>query len=217
MVLRKPGKIYIQSVQQDSAEKQQHNQTTPQTRPQTTFLIVASIYVVLIVLSSAIGRLPILIPTQWVSVVVFILFTPIFLYSISSMLRPWLVIAIGFPSLALGELLFCGIYGCGGELTINLVLTLSSWGIASLLISLLRTKNAIIAMLIGGLWTFLGLLIPAIIYYTLILNWSALYMIIYALITMTLNLILMPFALLLNYALRRLLHVQYFDELLPQQ
>ncbi len=215
MALRKPGKICIQSVHQDSAEKQQHDKSIPQTRPQTTFLIVASIYVVLIVLSSAIGRLPILIPTQWVSVVVFILFTPIFLYSISSMLRPWLVIAIGFPSLALGELLFCGIYGCGGELTINLVLTLSSWGMASLIISRLRTKNAIIAMLIGGLWTFLGLLIPAISYYTLILNWSALYMIIYALITMTLNLILIPFALLLNHALRRVLHVQYIDELLP--
>jgi hypothetical protein len=69
-------------------------------------------------------------------------------------------------------------------------------------------------MLSGGLWTFLGLLIPSTIYYTFILSWSALYMVIYALLTTAFNLALLPLALLLNYTFRRLLHSHYFEELL---
>jgi hypothetical protein len=133
------------------------------------------------------------------------------------MVRPWLVIGICFPTLALSELLWCGVYGCGGELAVNTVVTFCSWGIACLIISVLRSHHGIIAMLIGGFWTFLGLLIPTTIYYALILDWSALYMVIYALLTMGFNLALIPIALVLNYALRNLLHVHYIDELLPLQ
>ncbi|MFW9832114.1 MAG: hypothetical protein ACFFD8_10115 [Candidatus Thorarchaeota archaeon] len=214
MLSKKTSEAGMGTSQDEASEEEQHNNAVPPTRPQIRFVVIAAFYVMLILLSSTFLRIPLLIPTQWVSVVFFVLITPIFLYSLSVMVRPWLVITITFPSLAFSELLWCGVYGCGGELGVNLALAFSSWGIASLIISFLRTKNEIIAMVIGGFWTFLGLLLPATIYYALILNWNALYMVIYALLTMSQNLMLIPLALLLNYSLRKLLHIQYLDELL---
>ncbi|MFX0092034.1 MAG: hypothetical protein ACFFBD_09760, partial [Candidatus Hodarchaeota archaeon] len=177
-------------------------------------ILTVMVFSALIVLSSVFLRIPISIPTTWITVVAFIYLSPIFLYSISTMVRPWIVIVICFPSLVLGEWLWCGVYGCAGELPVNVIFVLSSWGIGCFLISLFRSRNEIVAMLIGGLWGFPGLLIPALGYYGLILNWNPLYIVVYSLLSMIFNLVFIPVSLLLNRLLRRILKVQYLDELL---
>ncbi|MFX1577260.1 MAG: hypothetical protein ACFFCF_08795 [Promethearchaeota archaeon] len=207
------GKRTEQQIQPDSSDTVESKQSIFEMQAQTKFIAIALLYAFSILATSTFLRLPILIPTQWVSVVFFVLITPIFLYSFSAMVRPLMVIAICFPSLALGELLWCALFGCGGELLVNLIFTFSTWGIACLLISLLRTRNELLAMFTGGLWTFLGLLVPATIYYAFILDWSALYMIVYALLAMSVHVVLIPFAFILNRVVHKLLEVQFFDEL----
>jgi hypothetical protein len=83
-----------------------------------------------------------------------------------------------------------------------------------MLISLLKKRNELKAMIIGGLWYFAGLLIPTAIYYSEILNWNILYMVIYSLIAMIFNLTLIPLSLILNRLLRGVLKVEYLEELL---
>ncbi|MFX0067101.1 MAG: hypothetical protein ACFFC7_33640 [Candidatus Hermodarchaeota archaeon] len=201
-------------VQQSQAEEPRNTDSRSLIEPEKSFILIASGFFVLIIISSTLLRIPILIPTHWVSVVFFLYVTPIFLYSLSTMVRPWITLAIGYPSLALGELLWCGLYGCAGELPLNVIITFSTWGIGCLLISLLRKKNELVAMLIGALWGFIGLLVPTVIYYALILNWSPLYMVAYSLISTVFNLIFIPVSLLLNLLMRRMLEVQHLDELL---
>ncbi|MFX1253860.1 MAG: hypothetical protein ACFFCZ_19775 [Promethearchaeota archaeon] len=201
-------------VQQSQAEESKKTDSMVLIEPEKSFILIALGFFVLIILSTTLLRIPIVIPTHWVSVVFFLYVTPIFLYSLSTMVRSWIALAIVFPSLALGELLWCGLYGCAGELPLNVIITFSTWGIGCLLISLLRKKNELVAMLTGALWGFIGLLVPALIYYALILNWSPLYMVVYSLISTVFNLVFIPVSLLLNLLIRRMLKVQHLDELL---
>jgi hypothetical protein len=155
-----------------------------------------------------------MIPTTWITGVFLIYLAPIFLYTICTMLRSLLSITISISSIVLGELLWSVVYGCMGELLVYVIVSLSSWGIACLLISLLRKRNELGAMIIGGMWCFAGLLIPTAIYYSEILSWNILYMVIYSLVAMVFNLLLIPLSLILNRLLRGALKVEYLEELL---
>ena len=166
------------------------------------------------VLGSVFLRIPILIPTSWITAVFLLYFAPIFLYTISTMLRPFLSNTICFSCILVGELLWSVVYGCTGELIVYVIIALSSWGIACLLTSLLRKRNEPGSMIIGGLWCFVGFLIPTAIYYSEILSWNILYMVIYSLFAMVFNLILIPLSLILNRLLRRILKVEYLEELI---
>jgi hypothetical protein len=170
-------------------------------------------YLVLIVVSSVFFRIAIYIPTPWVTAVLYLYIAPIFLYSISAMVRPWAVVVVCFPSLAIGEALWTVVYGSAGELPLNLIIALNAWGIGCLLISFLRKRNDVLAMVIGGAWSFFGFLVPTIIYYDAILNWNVLYIIAYSLFSMAFNLALIPAALVLNHVIRRSLKVKDLEEL----
>ena len=178
------------------------------------FILVLVLLSISSVLGSVFLRISITIPTTWVTGVFLIYLAPIFLYTICIMLRSLLSITISISSIVLGELLWSIVYGCTGELLVYVIVSLSSWGTACLLISLLGKRNELGAMIIGGLWYFLGLLIPTAIYYSEILSWNILYMVIYSLVAMVFNLLLIPLSLILNRLLRGVLKVEYLEELL---
>jgi len=71
----------------------------------------------------------------------------------------------------------------------------------------------LLALSVGALWSFIGILIPTAIYYESILHWNLLYMVAYSLFSMIFNLILVPPALVLVFALRRTLKVKNLEEL----
>jgi len=73
----------------------------------------------------------------------------------------------------------------------------------------------LLALPVGALWSFIGILIPTVIYYEAILHWNLLYMVAYSLFSMIFNLALVPPALVLVYALRRTLKVKNLEELFP--
>ena len=178
------------------------------------FILVLVLLSISSVLGSVFLRISITIPTTWVTGVFLIYLAPIFLYTICTMLRSLLSITISISSIVLGELLWSIVYGCTGELLVYVIVSLSSWGTACLLISLLGKRNELGAMIIGGLWYFLGLLIPTAIYYSEVLSWNILYMVIYSLVAMVFNLLLIPLSLILNRLLRGVLKVEYLEELL---
>jgi hypothetical protein len=123
--------------------------------------------------------------------------------------------SICFPALVLGEVLWSILYGTGGELLVNVILALNGWGLACLLISILRNKSMLLVLPVGALWSFIGILIPTAIYYETILHWNLLYMVAYSLFSMFFNLILVPPSLVLVHVLRRTLKVQNLAELFP--
>ncbi len=201
---------------EDQANGLGHIKSNSQMDSWRRFVLIAALFSILIVISSSFLRIPFLIPTPWITGVLFLYLAPIFLYSFSAMVRPWLVLAICIPSLCLGELLWCIVYGCAGELLVYVIITLDTWGIGCILISFLRNRNEIIALLVGGLWSFPGLLVPTYIYYSLVLNWNSLYPVAIALLTMIFNMIIVPASFALNYVLRKALRIHYLDELLPE-
>lgn len=178
------------------------------------FDLIGSSYLVLIVISSVFFRAAIYIPTPWVTAVLYLHLAPVFLYSMSAMARPWVVVAICFPSLVIGEVFWTIVYGSAGELLFNVAVALNAWGIGCLLISFLRKRNTGLAMLVGGAWSFFGFLVPTIIYYGMILNWSALYMVAYSLFSMVFNLVLIPAALALNYMIQSIFKANSLEELI---
>jgi hypothetical protein len=169
------------------------------------------------VILSIFFRIPILIPTPWTTAIYYLYLAPILLYSFSVMVRPWIVMSLCFPALVLGEVLWCILYGTGGELLINVILALNGWGLGCLLISILRNKNILLVLPFGALWSFIGILIPTAIYYEVILHWNLLYMVAYSLFSMIFNLILVPPALVLVYTIRKTLKVQNLEELFPHR
>lgn len=166
-------------------------------------LLFALSFSMVIIITSVFFRFPIFIPTPWVTAILYIYIAPVFLYSLSAFVRPSLVIAICIPSLAIAEILWSVVYGSAGELMVNVILSVNTWGVGCLLISFLRKRNEILAMITGSIWSFFGVIIPASIYYGLVLNWSILYMVAFSLFTMLFNIALVPVALILNYLLRQ--------------
>ena len=159
-------------------------------------------------------RVPVQIPTPWATAILYLYFAPIVHYSLSALLRPWVVASLSFPALALGEVLWFSLYGSGGELLVNEILALNAWGIGCLFISVLQNRNLILALSVGAIWSFVGVLVPAAIYYSLVLHWSVLYMVAYSLFVMVFNLVLVPPSLLVVLTLRRALGVKSLEELL---
>ncbi|GAI13780.1 unnamed protein product, partial [marine sediment metagenome] len=119
---------------------------------------------------------------------------------------------------------FCLIFGCGESLPAYLIFMVVSPGFAGALISILKQKikkeiyGEIIAMIIGGIWQYLGLMISAFIYYEVFISglswklyavyiWFPFFSTVYALL-------LIPISLALNKALRKILKIRYFNELL---
>lgn len=211
---RKKTDLNLRNVQQSQLEVPENINSSSQIEDWKMFVLISTIYSALIVVFSVFLRIPILIPTPWITGIIFLYLAPVLLYSFSIMIRPWMVLVICFPILCLGELLWCIVYGCAGELLVYVIISLNSWGIGCVLISLLRNRNETIAMLIGGLWIFPGLLVPTYIYYSMILNWNPLYMVAISLITMALNLVVIPASIALNHAIRKVLKIQYLDDML---
>ena len=176
--------------------------------------LIVILFLMLSILLSAFFPVPVPIPTPWTTAILYMYFAPVVLYSLSALVRPWIVVSLCLPALILGEILWCGLYGSGGELLINVILAVDAWGIGCLLISVLRKRNLVLVLSVGALWSFIGILVPATIYYSVVLHWSALYMIAYSLFVMIFNLVLVPPALVIVFALRKALGVRSLEELL---
>lgn len=178
------------------------------------YLVLTSINIMLLILFSIFIKIHFLLDTPWITVMIYIFFTPLLIYSISIMFRPAFVFIIIFLGLTLGEILFCIIYGCGGEFPFYLISRLLSQGAAALIISSIRKKNEVLAMISGGIWMFIGLFLISYIYYVLILNWGSDYIIIYSILFGGINFAFIPLSILINKILRIVFKVKYLEDLI---
>ncbi|MFX0087831.1 MAG: hypothetical protein ACFFAU_19420 [Candidatus Hodarchaeota archaeon] len=140
--------------------------------------------------------------------------TAIIIFSIGILFRPSIASIIGLIGLIAGEIVFCLLFQCGGELWFNMALSLFSFGVTILLISLLRKKNEALAMILGACWLFPGFYIPMNLYLEGVFNFGESNVLLISLINFALNFVLIPFALVLNKGLRTIFQTKYLDELI---
>jgi hypothetical protein len=143
--------------------------------------------------------------------------TGILIFSIGILFRPSIASIIGLIGLITGEIIFCLLFQCGGELWFNIVLSVFSFGVTITLISLLRKKNEALAMILGACWLFPGLYIPMNLYLEGIFNFGESNVLLISLISFVLNFILIPFALLFTKAVRTIFQTKYLDDLIFEE
>ncbi len=199
-------------------EEKSKNDDTPDKKDEKVdfrkFFITLIIFTGLVAFLSAFIKIPITLNLYWITLTYYLYFTPLLIYTIGIMFRSWIAFVMGTLGVILGEMIYCLAYGCSGELPYYLIFALVSRGAEVLLISLLRKKNELLAMLVGGLWVLIGLLLVYYLYYYRFLYWDLTFVILYAIISALLDLIFIPFSFLLNMALRKALNVKYLEELL---
>ena len=147
----------------------------------------------------------------------------ILIFSVGIMFTPWVALFICTLGSVLGEWMYCLIYGCGEETPVFLLFMVLSPGLAGALISVLRQKlkpsliNEIIAMIIGGIWQFVGLMIGAFVWYLGFLSFYLIIVfIVYPLYSTIFDLFLIPLSLLLNKGLRSAFNLKFFNDLLNE-
>ena len=189
------------------------------------FIITIVIFIISIALFTSFLRIPYFNNTvETYNLIFYVNLASILIFSTGIMFRPWVALFICVLGSVLGELIFCLIFGCGESLPAYLIFMVVSPGFAGALISILKQKikkeiyGEIIAMIIGGIWLYLGLMISAFIYYEVFisgLSWKlyAVY-IWFPFFSTVYDLLLIPISLALNKALRKILKIRYFDELL---
>ncbi|MFX0184583.1 MAG: carcinine hydrolase/isopenicillin-N N-acyltransferase family protein [Candidatus Hodarchaeota archaeon] len=143
--------------------------------------------------------------------------TAIIIFSIGILFRPSIASIIGLLGLIAGEIVFCLLFQCGGELWFNIALSVFSFGISITFISLLRKKNEVLAMILGACWLFLGFYIPMNLYLEGIFNFGESNVLLISLINFALNFMLIPFALLLTKGLRIIFQTKYLDDLIFEE
>jgi hypothetical protein len=139
--------------------------------------------------------------------------TAVIIFSIGILFRPSIASIIGLIGLITGEIVFCLLFQCGGELWFNMALSVFSFGVTIPLISVLRKKNEVLAMILGACWLFPGFYIPMNIYFGGFLNFGESNVFLLSLANFTLNIILIPFALLLTKGLRIIFQKNFLDDL----
>jgi hypothetical protein len=140
--------------------------------------------------------------------------TAILIFSIGILFRPSIASIIGLLGLVMGEIVFCLLYQCGGELWFNIILSGFSFGVTISLISLLRKKNETLAMILGACWLFPGFYIPMNLYLEGIHNFGESNVFLISLINFTFSFILIPFALLFIKGVRTVFQTKYLDDLI---
>ena len=143
--------------------------------------------------------------------------TGIVIFSIGILFRPSIASMIGLIGIVAGEIVYCLLFQCGGELWFNLILSMFSFGVTITLISLLRKKNEALAMILGACWLFLGFYIPMNLYLEGVFNFGESNVLLISLINFVLNFILIPFAFLLTKGLRIFFQTNYLDDLIFEE
>jgi len=174
-------------------------------RPAGRLSLVALFALGAMALSRTILRIPIpLVPIpNLVTVTLYLSFTAALVYWIGATFRPWLAVALCGLGLVLGEAVHCLLYGPSDELWAYVVFALAAYVPATWIISLLRRKRALLGMILGGLWTFLGLYLPASYYYRVFVHWEE-HVLFYAVLVGAFNLLSVPLAYLIVWYGRRL-------------
>lgn len=177
------------------------------------FVLVAGTLVCTMVLSRTVLRIPIRFAPvpNLVTVTLHLSFMAALVTLTGLAFNPWLAVPLAVVGLVISEVAHCGLYGCSAELLAYIVFALSSHGLATGIVALLRKRSSPLAAFAGWAWAFIGLYIPARRYYTVFAGWDE-YVLLYTVVLSAANLLSLPLALALNRCIRAVLKVRHLDE-----
>lgn len=186
------------------------------------YIILIVIFTILIVIFTALLRIPFVYESaESYNLVFYFGFASILLFSVGIMYRPWEALFICVLGSVLGEWCYCLLYGAGYDTPVFLLFSIVSPGLMGAVISVVLRKlkpkliYEIIAMIIGGIWQYIGLMIAGFIWYAGFLTWKVYIVFIWFPVLLTaFDLFLIPVSVLLNKVLRSVFKVRYFDDLL---
>lgn len=181
------------------------------------FLLLSGIIIILITILSSFFKIPysivyLVLSVNTVSIV------PILIFSTGIMFRPWISFVICSLGSVAGVYLNSLVSGSGQEVNYYMITMLISYGLQGPIISLLRKRNEIFAMIIGAIWTIVTSTILGLAFMYLMLSYLNTMMVTLTvaniLLTNALIILFIPLSLLINKGLRVIFKVKYLDELL---
>lgn len=183
------------------------------------YMALILIFVSLLILFWTFLRIPFILNSYLTYNLIFYLnLASILVFTIGIMFDSWESLFICTLGSVIGEWCFCLIHGCGEETPVFLIFMVLSPGLSGMLISVLRKnlrnnfKNEIIAMIIGGIWQYVGLMIGAFFWYFFVLDYTHIIVLVaYPLFSTIFDLFLIPVSLILNEILRRAFKFRYFN------
>lgn len=174
-----------------------------------TRLIWATIFsaIVFVLLKTFVKIGPIYITFDWTSTIyLYLTIFPVLV--IATNFRPSMAFTLTSVALIVDELTFCLLNGYGGELWIQLILTISSFVGITVIISRLWVKNRYLASFLGAAWYLVGFYVPAYLYYCVMFYYDPTGLLIYSIANVVIYLGFIPLVLIFNKLLQTLSHKQ---------
>jgi len=183
-------------------------------QPKTRFLISCILSVVTFLFLKTFIRIgPIYVTFDWTTILYFY-FTLLPIIVIGTNFRPSIAFIFSSLGIIIDELVFCFLHGYGGELWIQVILSLSCLVGTSVIISLLWKKNKLLAFFLGFLWYIIGFYIPAYIYYCELFYFDSLGLFFYIIIHALVSIVFIPVVLFFNKAFQKLSQKQDLESVL---
>ncbi|MFX0123763.1 MAG: hypothetical protein ACFFAE_09005 [Candidatus Hodarchaeota archaeon] len=182
-------------------------------QPKTRFLIACVLSVFTFLFLKTFIRIgPIYVTFDWTNIIYFY-FTLLPVIVIGTNFRPSVAFILSSLGIIVDELVFCFLHGYGGELWIQVILSLSSLVGTSVIISLIREKNKFLAFFLGFLWYIIGFYIPAYLYYCELFYYDALGLFFYIIAHALVSVLFIPAVLLFNKAFQKLFQKQDLESI----
>ncbi len=185
-------------------------------QPAIRLLLFIAVFSFLFILAKII-TVPLYLDLEYipVTITIHVSFIFIFICIVGIANRPSIAFFTSSIGLLLGEIFFWLLHKSSIiELPVYMLLSLSSFGVATLVISVFRGKNKMFAMTLGWVWASFGWYFFANIYYNGVISLGSEHLLLCTVILSIINLILLPIALVINKAAEIIFKVNFLDELI---
>ena len=181
--------------------------------PKSRFLLTCLVSILLFIFLKTFIKLgPFHITYDWLSIVYFhFTFVPILVIGMN--FRPSMTLILSSISITVDVVLFGLFNGYGGELWIQLILSLCPLIGSSVILSFLRKRNLFVALFLSSLWYLLGFHIPAYFYYCVLFYFDEMGLFVYSIAHLLIFVVMIPFILLFNKGLQSLTKLQELESL----
>ncbi|MFX0212263.1 MAG: hypothetical protein ACFFDT_40190, partial [Candidatus Hodarchaeota archaeon] len=150
---------------------------------------------------------------DWTNIV-FFYFTILPVLVIGTNFRPSIAFILSSSGIIIDELVFCLLHGYGGELWIQLILSLSSLVGTTLIISLICERNTLLAFFLGFFWYIIGFYIPAYFYYCELFYYDAFGLFFYIIAHALVSFVFIPVVLFFNKSFQKISQKQDLESIL---
>ncbi|MHA2307428.1 MAG: hypothetical protein ACXACU_18765, partial [Candidatus Hodarchaeales archaeon] len=185
-------------------------------QPTLRLLLFIAVFSFLFIIAKII-TVPLYLDMEYIPVTltIHVSFTFIFICIVGISNKPWIAFFTSSIGLLLSEIIFWLLHNNSiMELPIYMFLSLSSFGVATLVISHFRRKNKMFAMTLGWVWASFSWYFFANIYYNGVLSLGSEHLLLCMVILSIINFIILPIAIVINKSVEIIFKVNFLDELI---